>query len=376
MNKIIKYILKGRREDFSFPVVLSRTVFILMAVCFISIVSYLGFLYAEGKRDYKAIVYLNKRYTLSECIYDSIFLEFNSVIIYYFPDVFADKMDFFHRRTLSIDFGGDTVKTIDLKDLKKLQLLKYLSYVDISSIPIDDILFLKGLPIEYLEMSETKVIDLSPLKGMPLESLDIEDTPVSDLSPLQGMPLEDLHLSKTKVSNLSPLQGMPLVALYFDETPVSDLKPLEGMSLSNIGFSDTQIRDLTPLKNIPLVSLDCGKTPVSDLEPLEGMPLERLNISNTDVTDLSPLEGLPLEFLDISGCKKLKDLRVLLKCRKLVELTISEHFKNIEFLKASPNIQIIIYKGEDGQVEVRVKSETQDGRFIWLKEDPPTSRGL
>jgi len=87
------------------------------------------------------------------------------------------------------------------------------------------------------------------------------------------------------------------------------------------------------------------------------MPLRELNISNTNVTDLSPLKGMPLVELHINGCKKINDLRVLLTCKRLVTLVLPEHIKDIDFLKTLPDIHLIVYENEDGEIVDWVKEE-------------------
>jgi hypothetical protein len=50
---------------------------------------------------------------------------------------------------------------------------------------------------------------------------------------------------------------------------------------------------------------------------------------------------MPLECLDLLGCKELNDLSPLADCRKLKQLSIPEHCKNIEFFRSLKSLEIL-----------------------------------
>jgi serine/threonine protein kinase len=77
----------------------------------------------------------------------------------------------------------------DYKPLLHLKSLRELEVLDLSSIPVSDIGFLKDAKrLRELDISNTQVTDISPLAGITsLERLDLSWTQVTDLSPLLPM---------------------------------------------------------------------------------------------------------------------------------------------------------------------------------------------
>jgi hypothetical protein len=153
----------------------------------------------------------------------------------------------------------------------------------------------------WLNLRGTTVSDLGPLEGTRfLTRLDIRGIPAQRLAPLKGMPLESLLLR------------VPLVrgSVVTDEmsTTLSSLRSLRFLSIQ--GFN---VMDLTPLQDLPLEALNLAEMMdpqckrVVDLKPLVRLSrLEYLNLSNTngvlsgaqEPVDLSPL-------LDIRSLKRL-----------------------------------------------------------------------
>ena len=130
---------------------------------------------------------------------------------------------------------------------------------------------LRKLPIENLEF----------LKGLPIRTLLLDDCPVSDLSPLAGAPIQRIEMRRTKVSNLEPLRGAPLEFLEAHMSPISDLSPLEGCrTLRALRIAGTQVADLTPVLGLPLTTLHIKNTKVADVSPLAACEtLEVIEIS-------------------------------------------------------------------------------------------------
>ena len=63
-----------------------------------------------------------------------------------------------------------------------------------------------------LVLSNAGVDDIEFLRDLPLRELILNGNPVRDLSPLIGMKLRTLGLDKTNVGDLSPLRGMACCA--------------------------------------------------------------------------------------------------------------------------------------------------------------------
>jgi Leucine-rich repeat (LRR) protein len=120
--------------------------------------------------------------------------------------------------------------------------------LDLTGVPLDNLLVLNGLPIRRLVIKGTKVADLTPLRGMPLVTLDASSTLVTDLAPLATCPtLQVLDVSQTGVANLRPISTLRLTRLVLAHTPVRDLAPLLRMPLRTLRLDDTAVEDLRPL---------------------------------------------------------------------------------------------------------------------------------
>lgn len=150
-------------------------------------------------------------------------------------------------------------------------------------------------------LSNAGLDDIKFLRDLPLRELILEGNPISDLSPLAGMKLRLLDIMGTNVSDLSPLNGMPLEELRAGETQVRDLAPLHGMRLRTLGLWRSQ---------------------VSDLAPLAGMPLDLISLAGLKLRDLSPLRGMPLRTIHLNDCDNLRDLSPLMDCPELREILL------------------------------------------------------
>ena len=192
-----------------------------------------------------------------------------------------------------------------------------------------------------LQVTSPAVDDLMPLKGMPLERLTLNGTKVSDLSPLQGMPLIELDVSGTKVSDLAPLAALPLQSLDLRDTRVADLAPLTALPLQTLNLENAPILDLSPLKTNSLRAINLRGSLVEDLSPLASLQLEELNLESTAVSDLSPLRKVPLKRLSLAGCQKVKDFGILTLCRQLEILVLPEAVDKTPFTKALPNLKLL-----------------------------------
>jgi tetratricopeptide (TPR) repeat protein len=177
-------------------------------------------------------------------------------------------------RTLA-SFASDWTKVPPVKDFKfslrnldplRAELRKLgMTEANVAAIEFADDglldLDLRGLPVE----------NLSFLKSLPIKSLNLGGCNVSDLSPLAGAPLRSLNLTQTKVSDLKPLRGAPLEFLELYTAPVSDLSPLaECQTLRELRMTLTQVSDLTPILKLPITVVHLYGTKVADLAPLVG----------------------------------------------------------------------------------------------------------
>ncbi len=232
--------------------------------------------------------------------------------------------------------GIDATNVSDLTPLAGAPL----EVLDMRNTPVSDLGPLRTMKLRELEIPGTKVTDLTPLKAMPLKRLNIVDNGITDLGPLAGMPLAALFMSNTKVADLSPLRGMPLAELEIGATPVKDLSVLKGMKLKRLVLMSVRTPTLEPLRGMPLVELNLGRVNVNDLSPLAGMPLEKLMLIDNSVSDLRPLQGLPLIHLNgasTSGTgRALADLTAL-KGMKLLSFSFTgSHVQDLSPLRGQP----------------------------------------
>lgn len=113
----------------------------------------------------------------------------------------------------------DVAGCLALRDLDALASLPELEVLNLRSLPISDVGFLKDArKLRELDLSNTQVTDISPLAGVTsLERLNLSDTQVTDLSPLlpmlraTGMPLIELPegLSDEQLRSLSEFTAIP-----------------------------------------------------------------------------------------------------------------------------------------------------------------------
>ncbi|MEP6672131.1 MAG: protein kinase [Chthoniobacter sp.] len=111
--------------------------------------------------------------------------------------------------------------------------------LNLSNLPIEDLSFLKGLPVRRLQMQRTKVTNLAGLEGMPLEVLEAYQSQLNDVSVLANcQTLRSLRVAGTQVSDLTPVLHLPITDLTVRASKIADLTPLAAFqTLENIELS-------------------------------------------------------------------------------------------------------------------------------------------
>jgi Leucine-rich repeat (LRR) protein len=225
--------------------------------------------------------------------------------------------------------------------------------------PIADISPLRGMKLETFNSQGTNIKDLTPLAGMPVQhigigglsslallrqfpltSADLSGGSYTDLSPLRGMALTTLRIANSRVGDLSPLRGMPLEELTMESTRVSDLRPLAGQRIERANLGHIPATDFTVLSSWPLRELALQDTTFSDLRILAGKQLTKLDLGGTAVTDIAPLRGMPLKELYLAGTK-VTELRPLTDIATLERLTVPAKANNIELLRQLPKLEYL-----------------------------------
>ncbi|MBE7496560.1 MAG: protein kinase [Verrucomicrobiaceae bacterium] len=278
-------------------------------------------------------------------------------------------------------------------------------FLNIQNQPLSDLSIIQGAPISKLTVSTCKITDLSPLRGLPLNYLNAAYNPFTDLSPLHGMPLQELYVSGTKISDLSPLAGMPLKSLFLaycsnvtDISPLLEIPTLEHLMVPATARNVELLRKMPNLRTLDFNrmdgkdmftigstvedfwkrwdamawkrALDAGsitysaaglteQTPegtksagtwtvrivskdFSDCSIFQGAgDIRELNLANTAVTDLQPLRGL-----------------------KLTTLVLPPDAQDIEFLRASSQLQRISFKEDP-----KTRQPAQTAAEFWKEYD-------
>ena len=170
--------------------------------------------------------------------------------------------------------------------------------VNASSLPLKDLEWVQGLPVEVLNIDHTQISDLSALKGQHLKEFRAPSTAVADLSPLRGMPLRLLTLNECK--------------------EISDFSPLDGLPLETFEATYTGLTDLSFLQKSPIKYLSISGTGVRSLAFLAGKPCTRLIVTNCrELADISALRGMPLREVNMDNCASVADVSVLATCTDL-----------------------------------------------------------
>jgi len=128
-----------------------------------------------------------------------------------------------------------------------------------------------------------------------LTSLDVIMQRVTDLAPLAGLPLKHLNVAGNGITDLSPLETFAdLDSLAIDGNPVSDIGPVASLTrLKVFSASDTYVEDLTPLAEcLGLQYLYINSARVRDVTPLAGLELYDCFLKNNEIRDFSPLTNV------------------------------------------------------------------------------------
>ncbi len=305
----------------------------------------------------------------------------------------------------SLQLGGTDVA--DLEPLRGMRLKSVFMY----DTKITDLRPLEGMPIELFNLNSTKVKDLAVVRGMPLTSVRLHGcSELVDVSPLQeARELTELTLPPN-AKNYDFLRAFPkLTRLGFKELPshvpnqtaaefwnvfdaqgwvrvlrdsgvaikaldhladgtwavdlgksnLKDLAILRGAPISDLNLGNTAVTDLSPLRGMPLKRLVLNDTSVSDLSPLKGLPIERLYLSRTKVTDLSSLQGMPLTFLNLRFCPAITDFSPLREAKALKVLFLPTNAKDLEFLRALPNLERLSFQEDEAQRKIPDKTAAE-----------------
>ena len=98
------------------------------------------------------------------------------------------------------------------------------------------------------------------------------------------------------------------------------------MPVHFLDVTGTKVKDLTPLKGTKLRTLHISDTQVKSLKGLYKLPLSLLGMRNCDNSSLWPLRhSQALKELDISGCRNIRELKLLINLKSLKTLRVPSH---------------------------------------------------
>ncbi len=150
-----------------------------------------------------------------------------------------------------------------------------------------------------LNLSNLPIDDLSFLKGLPIRTLQIDRIPATDLTPLAGMPLQKLTMRATKITSLEGLRGVPLEYLEAYQSSLSDVSALaECRTLRALRITSTQVSDLTPVLHLPIVDLHIRDIKVADVSPVAACETVEMIEVDKNAPGIEALRKLPkLQYL-------------------------------------------------------------------------------
>ncbi len=285
-----------------------------------------------------------------------------------------------------------------------------ISYFELNGCKVRDLSPLRDSPLHYLNLGLNPVTDLSPLRDTPIKDLWLWRTPVTDLSPLRGLKLDGLVLHTTQVSDLSPLAGMPLKRLDLagcknvtDVSPVLAIPTLEKLLIPRGARNIGLLRKLPNLKRLSY-ELDgrtfdnrtlsyAADTTVADFwREYEANPwIARLtdagiSYSAAEITEATPAGTrrtgtltVRIESKDFSDCSifrgadSVRELNLAgtavttlqpLRGLKLTTLILPPNARDIEFLRASNQLQRISFKEDP-----KTRQPAQTAAEFWKDYD-------
>ncbi|MFH1119548.1 MAG: leucine-rich repeat domain-containing protein [Bacteroidota bacterium] len=152
----------------------------------------------------------------------------------------------------------------------------------------------KVASIRSIELIENQnLFDLHPLRMLSrLENVNISRMPVTDVIALSSNSrLKEFNCSNTPVADIKPLAAnRKMTILNISNTQIHDIEVIQNFSdLKKLDISGTKVTRLSPVTLCKkLEQLDCYNTKISNIKALEDMPmLKLLRIYNTRVTSRS-----------------------------------------------------------------------------------------
>jgi hypothetical protein len=263
-------------------------------------------------------------------------------------DFFKEKGSFIELTSVSISGWNYLSNISGLENLPKLEILKICDRSQ--SQPWNES---QTKTLQRLTMCRNFTIDnvpwvgLSPISTMVrLEALGMEECPnLTDLSELKSFPeLKFLKLRDCVGETLKDLE------------PLKSTRKLESLDLHNLGHTNS-FQPLLLLENLKFLDMsgvysNDGSAIVNCLENMSG--LITLNIIKTNTTDIKGLKNLTnLEEVSMDGNSGVEDFEPLgflaslrrlgvRECNKLTNLNFLNFLKNLEYIRVSKAVEIIL----------------------------------
>ncbi len=228
-----------------------------------------------------------------------------------------------------------------LKDFSPISKLSHLMFLNLSSVKMSDLSFLKNLTnMEVLVMdsvsgmlSEANLSNLDNLTKMKF--LCMKNMTLRDLSHFKNMrQLTFLDIAGNSITDLSPLENLVEIdnLILSNNLGLTDLSPLHKMSK----MSKLKVNGVGKVKND--MGLSTTSMSISDISVIKNMPNLGVFESNNNnkIKDISPIQYCTkLKEAHFKNCMLLSDVTPLRFCKSLEELSLDNdsQIKDISFLK-------------------------------------------
>ncbi len=313
----------------------------------------------------------------------------------------------------------------DLSSLRGLPL----TFLNIGYTTVSDLSPVEGMPLTGFYVNGSTVTDFTPLAKIQTLTSILLPMPKPGAPPLNIEPLRTLpnlqRLSFTFDQSIGPVTTAKDFWAHWDglgwlralqdgqfkftaeqlksgqwrvslghETRFNDCSIFKGAHLVWLNLENTGVADLNPLRDIPLEVLDTGRTQVTDVSTLRGSTLARslkvFSLYDTRVTDFSPVAecvnltgfvACKTSLQDIGFFRELKactgvfftntlvtDISALSEMPSLRGIALPFGAREVEKLRALPNLRVITYDYEGQQKQTAEKFWQMHDELPWFAE--------
>lgn len=232
------------------------------------------------------------------------------------PELYELKIDspnVTHFPTLATTYiSSIELRCPKLDDLGNLSGGPGIRTVQLDSLPLEDIEFLRNKEVTSLTLKHMQVSDLSPLSGSYLKSLTLVDLPLTNLDGPSLEDLEKLTLVDIQVTDFPQLDECDeLKELQISDFPEIHLETLSRLQLEKLALHNSNLQDNTLSLPDTIEHLKLNDCLIGDFSKLKNLTrLRYASFKNSGVTDLKWLKSSDLRVVDLSS-NPIKDISPL-----------------------------------------------------------------